>query len=154
MPNVAFRGKNLGSIFFKKIFFNPFTGLFCYVLLCFCYSRVFNTWSACPDFLLDFWPDFWPGFWPGFLTRFFGPENTVYSTTGTEKYSFTVLPGPRKPREKPCNKKSHIIKNPIHKKPSCMLLAPWFHLLIVKSCTVSHLARFRLTRLSQTRIHW
>ena len=54
------------------------------------YSRVFNTWSACPDF----WSDFSPDFWPVFLARvFFRTENTVYSTTGTEKYSFTVLPG-------------------------------------------------------------
>ena len=44
------------------------------------YSRVFfNTWSACPDF--------WPGFWPGFLVRVGGTENTVYSTTRTEKHS-------------------------------------------------------------------
>ena len=43
----------------------------------------------------------WPGFWPknlatksmarGFLARDFGTENTV--TTGTQKYSFTRLPG-------------------------------------------------------------
>ena len=39
------------------------------------------------------------GVWPGS----FGTENTVYSTTGTEKYSFTVLPGRKKPRGKPCN---------------------------------------------------
>ena len=31
---------------------------------------------------------FWPGFW--------GPETTVFSTTGTEKYSFTVLQGQNK----------------------------------------------------------
>ena len=53
---------------------------------------------------------------PGFLTRFFarfltrvfdqglGDRNIqLYSTTRTEKYSFTVLPGQRKTRGKPCD---------------------------------------------------
>ena len=46
------------------------------------------------------------GFWPGFMdqklqcTLLLGRRNTVYSTTGTETYSFTVLPGRRKTRNK------------------------------------------------------
>ena len=36
----------------------------------------------------------------GVLAKVFWTENTVYSTTGTEKYSFTVLPGRKTPRGK------------------------------------------------------
>ena len=51
-------------------------------------------------FLTRFWPDFGQilaRFWPDFgqiWARFFR-RNTVYSPTGTEKYSFTVLQGRR-----------------------------------------------------------
>ena len=44
-----------------------------------------------PGFGPDFGPDFWPGFGPGFG----GPENTVYTSSGTEKIQCTVLPGQR-----------------------------------------------------------
>ena len=45
--------------------------------------------------LTDFGSDFWQGFWPDLL----GPENTMYSSTGTEKYreiECAVLPGKTK----------------------------------------------------------
>ena len=45
------------------------------------------------------------GFWLGFR----GTENTVYSSTGTEKYSFTIR---RKTREKPCIKDPILLKIP------------------------------------------
>ena len=59
------------------------------------------------------------GFWPGFL----GTENTVYSTTGAEKYSFTVLPGQKntvlqyyrdgeKWGKRPCIKNPILLKIP------------------------------------------
>lgn len=45
----------------------------------------FDTWSACPMFGPIFEQDFWPGF--------LGTGNTMYSSTRTEKHSFTGLPG-------------------------------------------------------------
>ena len=39
------------------------------------------------------------GFWPGFLDQKL--QCTVLQ--GTAKYIFTILPGERTPREKPCN---------------------------------------------------
>ena len=51
--------------------------------------------EACPDFdqiLARFWSDFGQIFGQVFdevLARCFGVENTVYSSTGTENYSFT-----------------------------------------------------------------
>ena len=66
------------------------------------------------------------GFWPWFFghkiqcTGLPGQRNTVYSTTGTEKYSFTVLQGQRKP----------CIKNPI------LLKIPYIKNLTVYSITV------------------
>ena len=54
------------------------------------------------------------GFWPGFLGQkihFYnttGTEKQFCGTSGTEKYSFTALPGRENTREKPC------IKNPMY----------------------------------------
>jgi len=52
------------------------------------YRAVLKTRSACPDFDQNF-----ARFWTRVLARCFGVENTVYSSTGTEKYSFTGSEG-------------------------------------------------------------
>ena len=81
-------------------------------------------------------------FWPGFLARVFWTENTVYRSTGTEKYSLTVLPGQRNTvlqvywdgerRERNHVSKSQMIKNPIYSKPSCKIQPPR------KNCQADH----------------
>ena len=48
------------------------------------------------------------GFWPGY----FGQKIQCTVLPGRKN---TVLPGRKKPREKPCNQKSLIVKNPILK---------------------------------------
>ena len=61
-------------------------------------------------FLPYFWPDFLPCFWPGFFwqkiqcTVLLGRKNIVLQAHRDGK----------RPRGKPCNKKSHMIKNPIY----------------------------------------
>jgi len=52
------------------------------------YRAVFKTRSACPDFD-QILVRFSARFLTRVLARCFGVENTVYSSTGTEKYSFT-----------------------------------------------------------------
>lgn len=59
------------------------------------------------------------GSWPWFL---FGTTNTVCSTTGTENYSFTVLPGRKQMGETTMHLKFHMIENPIYQKPRCILI--------------------------------
>ncbi len=53
-------------------------------------------------------PDFFPDFWPGFLARVWGQKIQFYCSTGTEKYSCTVLlDGERL-------EKNHVINNPVY----------------------------------------
>ena len=68
---------------------------------------------------------------PGFLARVFGTENTVYSSTGTETCSFTVLQGREttvlqyywcgKKGETTMYLKSHVLKHPIYQKNVAVL---------------------------------
>ena len=88
-----------------------------------------------PGVLARFLTRFLVRFLARFLTRVFGSENTVYRSTGTEKYSFTGLPGQRntvlqfdrdrkiqfdsstgaeKDKRKTMYQKSHVIKYPIY----------------------------------------
>ena len=67
-----------------------------------CSRLLFYFFAILSDFRPDFWPDFDQIFGQGF-DKVLGAGkniNTMYSTTGTEKYSFTVLLVRRKNLEK------------------------------------------------------
>ena len=72
-------------------------------------------WSACPHF--------WPDVWPGLLARDLGQHTVcsatgtynfvqVYSSTGTGRYSFTVLLGRGQTKKKAMYFKSHGLSIP------------------------------------------
>ena len=81
-----------------------------YVQIVRVYSRVFNTWSACPDFWPNCWPDVLPDFWPWdkiLCTDQLDRAIQFYSTTGTENIQFYRTTGMEK-----VGGKDHALKIP------------------------------------------